>query len=173
MGDYSVPETIRAMKPRGTIVKRIKGHYYVYTCRNEKRDDGKWHLTTGKAIGSVREGIGFVPNDGYNSEGRASVLEYGRYAPALTSSLGELERLERHFNPLEATEIYVLALLFCADGYMPLKSVGEHYTQSYSRSGIRRCAWEPRRSPDCWIPSAGTASGRRRTSRNCWGRPRT
>ena len=131
MGDYSVPETIRAMKPRGTIVKRLKGHYYVYTCRNEKRDDGKWHLTTGKAIGSVREGIGFVPNDGYNSEGRASVLEYGRYAPALTSSLGELERLERHFNPLEATEIYVLALLFCADGYMPLKSVGEHYTQSY------------------------------------------
>jgi hypothetical protein len=29
-GLYVVPENIRKMKPRGTMVKKIKGHYYVY-----------------------------------------------------------------------------------------------------------------------------------------------
>ena len=29
-GLYAVPENIRKMKPRGTMVKKIKGHYYVY-----------------------------------------------------------------------------------------------------------------------------------------------
>ena len=28
-GSYAVPENIRKMKPRGTMVKKIKGHYYV------------------------------------------------------------------------------------------------------------------------------------------------
>ena len=30
MGKYSVPESIRQMKPKGTMVKCISGHYYVY-----------------------------------------------------------------------------------------------------------------------------------------------
>ena len=29
MGDYSVPEEIRRLKPKGTSVKPIKGNYYV------------------------------------------------------------------------------------------------------------------------------------------------
>ena len=33
MGKYSVPEEIRAMKPRGTCVKNIKGHYYDISLR--------------------------------------------------------------------------------------------------------------------------------------------
>ena len=30
MGEYTVPESIRRYKPKGTMVKRISGHYYVY-----------------------------------------------------------------------------------------------------------------------------------------------
>lgn len=30
MGNYTVPEEIRKMRPLGTTVKNIKGHYYVY-----------------------------------------------------------------------------------------------------------------------------------------------
>ena len=30
MGNYSVPESIRKYKPKGTMVKAISGHYYVY-----------------------------------------------------------------------------------------------------------------------------------------------
>ena len=31
-GSYAVPENIRKMKPRGTMVKKIKGHYYPKLC---------------------------------------------------------------------------------------------------------------------------------------------
>ena len=30
MGKYSVPDYIRELKPKGTMVKCISGHYYVY-----------------------------------------------------------------------------------------------------------------------------------------------
>ena len=30
MGNYAVPEEIRKMRPAGTTVKNIKGHFYVY-----------------------------------------------------------------------------------------------------------------------------------------------
>lgn len=29
MGKYSVPESIRKLKPKGTMVKAISGHYYM------------------------------------------------------------------------------------------------------------------------------------------------
>ena len=30
MGNYSVPEEIRKMRPQGTMVKKVKNRYYVY-----------------------------------------------------------------------------------------------------------------------------------------------
>lgn len=42
-GSYAVPENIRKMKPRGTMVKKIKGHYYVYGMKCIKDEKtGKW-----------------------------------------------------------------------------------------------------------------------------------
>ena len=41
MGDYAVPEQIREYKPKGTVVKKIAGHYYVYEYTKEKTADGK------------------------------------------------------------------------------------------------------------------------------------
>jgi hypothetical protein len=32
---YSVPEKIRKLKPKGSMVKNIKGHYYVYEFKSE------------------------------------------------------------------------------------------------------------------------------------------
>lgn len=43
-GSYAVSENIRRMKPRGTMVKKIKGHYYVYgmkSVKDEKPADGR------------------------------------------------------------------------------------------------------------------------------------
>jgi hypothetical protein len=45
MGTYSDPEEIRAMKPKGTIVQKIKNQYYVYTHsqskdRRQQMEDG-------------------------------------------------------------------------------------------------------------------------------------
>ena len=42
MGNYSVPESIRSLKPKGTMVKKIHGRYYVYEYACRKDENGKW-----------------------------------------------------------------------------------------------------------------------------------
>ena len=51
MGNYSVPESIRKYKPKGTMVKRISGYYYVYEYASFMGEDGKRHTKMGKVIG--------------------------------------------------------------------------------------------------------------------------
>ena len=47
MGKYSVPESIRLLKPKGTMVKNISGHYYVYEYSNFTDENGKRHTKMG------------------------------------------------------------------------------------------------------------------------------
>ena len=61
VGKYSVPEHIRAMKPKGTMVKAIGGRYYVYEYETVV-EDGRRKTRMGSCIGKIKEGIGFVPN---------------------------------------------------------------------------------------------------------------
>ncbi|MBR1711735.1 MAG: hypothetical protein IJ719_23420 [Clostridia bacterium] len=49
MSKYSVPESIRQMKPKGTMVKCISGHYYVYEYSTVTGADGKRHTEMRKA----------------------------------------------------------------------------------------------------------------------------
>jgi transposase len=130
MGDYSVPKHIRDLKPKGTMVKALKGGYYVYTCTNLKGEDGKWHLKMGGLIGSIKEGVGFIPNDNFCTNEKLSVLEYGQYAIAYEASKGVLVELKVFFNPLDATRIYTLALLYMVNGYTALKNISELFGQS-------------------------------------------
>ena len=60
-GLYAVPENIRKMKPRGTMVKKIKGHYYVYRMQHIKDEKtGKWKIKSLGIIGKIVEGRGFI-----------------------------------------------------------------------------------------------------------------
>ena len=68
MGAYSVPESIRQLKPKGTMVKNISGHYYVYEYSNYTDENGKRHTKMGRSIGSIKEGIGFIPNNTFDSD---------------------------------------------------------------------------------------------------------
>lgn len=55
-GLYAVPENIRKMKPRGTMVKKIKGHYYVYRMQHIKDEKtGKWKIKSLGIIGKIVE----------------------------------------------------------------------------------------------------------------------
>lgn len=85
MGKYSVPEHIRAMKPRGTMVKAIGGHYYVYEYRSVTRD-GRRKTEMGPCIGSITEDGGYAPNGNRARKGEATTLEFGQYAVALANS---------------------------------------------------------------------------------------
>ena len=72
MGKYSVPDHIRAMKPRGTMVKAIDGRYYVYdyACESE---GGVRRTRMGRCVGKIVEGEGFVPNAGASESANAAV----------------------------------------------------------------------------------------------------
>ena len=111
MGKYSVPESIRQMKPKGTMVKCISGHYYVYEYSTVTGADGKRHTEMGKAIGSIREGIGFIPNSNFVCDTEITSLEFGEYAVTLANSGDTLALLRECFNPEDAVRIYSVAVI--------------------------------------------------------------
>lgn len=129
MGAYSVPEHIRAMKPKGTMVKAIGGHYYVYEYRSATRD-GRRRTEMGPCVGKIEEGMGFVPNSGLARQGEVTTLEFGQYAVALANSGGVLAMLGDHFNPQDASQVYALAVLNCVNGMQPAKDAGRHFAMS-------------------------------------------
>lgn len=75
-GRYAVPPEILKHKPRGSMVKKIHGGYYVYAMENVKNPvTGKWQTKTKEILGKITVENGYIPNEdrGY------TVLEYGAY----------------------------------------------------------------------------------------------
>ena len=131
MGDYAVPEEIRKVKPEGTLVKKIAGHYYVYEYTKEKGADGKWRTRSGRMIGTIVEGRGYIPNDNLLCDAEISTVEFGDYAVALANSGKVLALLERCFNKGDAIRIYAIALIHFTQGFMHMKDIGACYEMSY------------------------------------------
>lgn len=77
MSSYSVPENIRAMKPKGTMVKTIHGKYYVYEYFHVKEND-KWKTKMGKLIGSIDPVLGYMPNDSIGKD-EITTVDFGEY----------------------------------------------------------------------------------------------
>ena len=109
MGAYSVPESIRRLKPKGTMVKNISGHYYEYS--NFTDENGKHHTKMGRAIGSIKEGICFIPNRTFACDSEISILDFGEYAITLANSAKVLDLLKECFNPEDVVTIYVVAMI--------------------------------------------------------------
>ena len=75
-GRYVVPEEILKFKPRGTMVKKIHGGFYVYAMENVKNPEtGKWHTKSRGILGKITVENGYIPNE----EAGYTVLEYGAY----------------------------------------------------------------------------------------------
>lgn len=130
-GNYSVPEEIRALKPKGTEVKKIHGNYYVYKHYNVKGADGIWHKKSGPCIGAIKPGIGFIPNDTKNQKEETTTLEYGQYAVAFSNSQGTLSDLKEIFNSQDAYQIYIYALILAVNGSTPMKNIKKYFIQSW------------------------------------------
>ena len=110
MGAYSVPEHIRAMKPRGTMVKAISGHYYVYEYRSVT-EGGRRRTRMGRCVGKIEEGRGYVPNSGRASGSEITTLEFGDWAVALSASAPVRGLLGEHFHADDADRIWALACM--------------------------------------------------------------
>lgn len=130
MGKYSVPESIRQYKPKGTMVKAISGHYYVYEFKSITGEDGKRHTKMGKVIGRIKEGIGFIPNDNLTIDSDISALDYGEYAVTLANTNHVLDLLKECFNPEDATVIYVVSLIHFIQGFTYLCNIRNYYDMS-------------------------------------------
>lgn len=132
MGSYAVPEEIRNKKPRGTVVKALHGKYYVYEQKNIKDPEtGKWKIKSGKMIGSIAEGIGFIPNSNYVDSTKTTTMDFGEYF--LTSQITKeiLENLKQCFNVKDAINIYNLALIHFINGFTYIKNIKPIYDLSY------------------------------------------
>lgn len=130
MGAYSVPESIRRLKPKGTMVKNISGHYYVYEYSNFTDEDGKRHTKMGRVIGAIKEGIGFIPNHTFACDSEISTLDFGEYAITLANSAKVLNLLKECFNPDDAVTIYAVAMIHFIQGFTYLKDVKNYYDMS-------------------------------------------
>ncbi len=123
MGNYSVPESIRQYKPKGTMVKRISNYYYVYEYSNYTDEQGKRHTKMGKAIGSIKEGVGFIPNNTFACDSEISSLDFGEYAITMANSQKTLALLKECFNPQDAVTIYTVAMIHFIHGFTYLRDI--------------------------------------------------
>lgn len=86
MGRYAVPESIRKMKPAGTMVKTITGHYYFYDYKTVIDEKGKRKTVIGKCVGSIQSDKGFLPNGNYARDVEMTSLKFGQYAIVLANT---------------------------------------------------------------------------------------
>lgn len=129
MSSYSVPENIRALKPKGTMVKAIHGKYYVYEYFHVKEND-KWKTKMGKLIGSIDPTLGYVPNDSIEKD-EITTVDFGEYFLSYSLSKNVLDDLKQVFNAKDAYTIYFLSLIHFVNGFTYIKNVNPLYKQSY------------------------------------------
>ena len=130
MGNYSVPQEIRNLKPKGTMVKVQKGKYYVYNYKHIK-ENGKWKIKMEEMIGSITSDLGFVPNNSYNKVDQITTYDFGEYFLTYSLTKDILDLLKTVFNNKEATLIYNIALIHFVHGFTYMKSLQPNYELSY------------------------------------------
>ena len=133
MGNYAVPDEIRKMRPTGTTVKNIKGHYYVYeytpTSIKTELPDGtvKWKskTITGACIGQITLEDGFIRNGGKLSDTDTTVFDFGCYFLIREFAVDTMDHLKDHFNYKEANQIFSVASIFVAEKFQHMKRISE------------------------------------------------
>ena len=130
MGDYSVPAEIRAMKPKGTMVKKIPGGYYVYEFKTVRDGAGKRKTKMGPCIGKIDPGRGFVPNDRSLRSQEWRTLEFGQWAVADDLARGTYALLREFFGHEDADKVFVVALCHFVEGLTYMKDVRPLYEMS-------------------------------------------
>lgn len=138
MARTPIPEEIKQYRPGPcTEVKLISGHYYVYMYQSLKLKSGEWGKKTGKCIGTIIPGTGFVPNRNYHLyqgeeyQDEITVLEYGQYALIEEIAKDIRTALEQCFPADRAAQIFAYACILFANGFVHLDQVQSYYEQSW------------------------------------------
>ena len=133
-----IPTEISQYRPGPcTEIKLINDHYYVYMYQSLRLPSGKWGKKTGKSIGTIIPGKGFVPNKNYylytkeESQDEITVLEYGQYALIESVAADVKASLEKHFPADRAAQIFSYASILFANGFAHLDQIQSYYEQSW------------------------------------------
>lgn len=136
-----IPDEIKSFRPGPcTEVKCISGHYYVYMYSSFRLPSGNWGRKTGKSIGTIIPGTGFVPNRNYplytgaeNADAcdEITVIEYGQYALVEAVAKDILDMLETHFQAQRARQIFSYASILYVNDFVHLDQVASYYEQSW------------------------------------------
>ncbi len=138
MGKYSVPEEIRKMRPQGTMVKNVKGHYYVYeyssTSIKVEMPDGtfqwKTQSKTGACIGQITLSEGFVRNGTKMSDTEITVYEFGGYFLIREFAVTTYNLLIEKFDQREANQIFDVASIFVVEKFQYMKRISSVHSES-------------------------------------------
>lgn len=130
----SYPDWVLAHKQKGTEIRQIKGHYYLY------KISSKWSKEKKRAV-KITEGIlGRITPEGFiASQARVaprhlkdlSVLEFGLFDYLHQEHQSLLETLGKFF-PAYAKELFLLSIFRLAY-QSPLKTMDFYYQHSYGR----------------------------------------
>ena len=138
MAASRIPEEVKQYRPGPcTEIKLINGHYYVYMYQSLRLPSGKWGKKTGKSIGTIIPGIGFIPNRNYHlftgveSCDEITVLEYGQYALIETIAGSILSFLRKYFPDDRAFQIFTCACIFYANGFVHIDQIQCYFEQSW------------------------------------------
>ena len=138
MGNYSVPEEIRKMRPQGTMIKKVKNHYYVYeytsTSVKTEMPDGtfrwKTQSKTGACIGQITLEDGFVRNGIKMSDTDNTVLEFGSYFLIKEFAGETYQRLASAFDPEDAKQIFAIAAILVAERFEHMERIAEIFPET-------------------------------------------
>ncbi len=133
-----VPDEIAKFRPGAcTEIKNIGGNYYVYMYEAVLLPSGKWGKKTGKTIGKIIPGKGFIPNRNYHlytgdeDKDDITILEYGQYALIEAVGSDVKNMLEKYFGLKRGMQIFAYASLILANGFIHKDQVGVFYEQSW------------------------------------------
>lgn len=145
MAANKIPEEIKQCRPGPcTEVKLINGHYYVYMYQSMRLPGGRWGRKTGKSIGTIIPGTGFIPNRNYHlykgtePQDEITVLEYGQYALVREVAKDVFPALEKHFPADRASQIFAYASILYANGFVHPDQIQSYYEQSWLSQVYKR-----------------------------------
>ncbi len=132
MGKYEVPEEIRKLKPKGTVIKRLNDKYYVYTQKHIKDPlTNKWKIKSGKCIGKITKEDGFISNEENYFLSDKIVFEFGDYAFLYLLGDSLKKKLELSFDKETSNMLYVLAILCFINGFTSFKDLSYLFEDSF------------------------------------------
>jgi len=140
----TLPDWVLKYKEKGTEVKQINGHYYLYRVRSEYRaSEGVSRKVTEAYLGRLTPDGLVKPRHERVLEAmkEVSVKEYGASSFVLSVCSDLIELLRRHY-PEEWKELFVMAVVrfFHAS---PLKNALPHYSSSHLSDAIEGATVSP------------------------------